>query len=197
MANPTQPREELVEKLTAVFRRHGYEGATIALLSEASGLSKASLYYQFPRGKEDMAEAVMQSLHAQQRDLVFAPLGQEGSPHQRLARMAEGLATFYQSGHSACIIDVFGIGFSGELFRPRLVKSILGLNAAIATVLEDAGLDAGDAARRAEDALISIQGALVISRATGSAAAFQRIISQLPDQLLGQAPGEPKQPSGT
>ena len=52
-------KEEVITKLVPVFRRYGYEGATVSRLSEATGLKKASLYYHFQGGKEQMAEAVL------------------------------------------------------------------------------------------------------------------------------------------
>ena len=52
-------KEEIILKLISVFRYYGYEGATISLLSEATGLKKASLYYHFQGGKEEMAKAVL------------------------------------------------------------------------------------------------------------------------------------------
>ena len=61
MAHPTLPREEVVDRLTRVFRREGYDGASLARLSEATGLGRSSLYHHFPRGKEDMADAVFEA----------------------------------------------------------------------------------------------------------------------------------------
>ena len=52
-------REEAIAQLSKVFRQYGYEGATLARLSAATGLRKASLYHHFPKGKEKMAAAVL------------------------------------------------------------------------------------------------------------------------------------------
>ncbi len=50
--------EELLDRLTSVFRTHGFEGASLSLISKATGLQRASLYHRFPGGKEEMAKAV-------------------------------------------------------------------------------------------------------------------------------------------
>ncbi len=55
MPAPLLPREEVLDRLAAAFRRDGYDGASIARLSAATGLGKASLYHYFPGGKQDMA----------------------------------------------------------------------------------------------------------------------------------------------
>ena len=65
MAHPALAKEEVVARLMKVFRREGYEGASLSRLSEATGLGRSSLYHHFPRGKEDMAAAVL--------DLARAP----------------------------------------------------------------------------------------------------------------------------
>lgn len=51
-------KAQIVGRLFIVFRDHGYEGASLADLSRATKLGKSSLYHHFPRGKEQMAEAV-------------------------------------------------------------------------------------------------------------------------------------------
>src|ERR1700759_5744096 len=53
-------REEILNRLFVVLRDHGYAGASLADLSRATGLGKSSLYHHFPRGKEQMAEAVLE-----------------------------------------------------------------------------------------------------------------------------------------
>ncbi|NJR74520.1 MAG: helix-turn-helix transcriptional regulator, partial [Scytonema sp. CRU_2_7] len=54
-----ESKEKVIVQLTKVFRQYGYEGATLARLSEATGLGKASLSSPFPKGKEEMAAAVL------------------------------------------------------------------------------------------------------------------------------------------
>jgi len=50
--------EELLDRLTSVFRTHGFEGASLSLISKATGLQRASLYHRFPGGKEEMAKGL-------------------------------------------------------------------------------------------------------------------------------------------
>lgn len=52
-------RADAVSALAEVFREHGFEGASLSLLSKATGLGKGSLYNFFPGGKEEMMEAVL------------------------------------------------------------------------------------------------------------------------------------------
>lgn len=184
MAHPTLPREEVVDRLMRVFRREGYDGASLARLSEATGLGRSSLYHHFPRGKEDMADAVLEASGIRAARLILAPLAAEGSVRSRLETMARGLSEFYFDGNESCLIELFGVGTTGLQFIPRLKRNIATLKHAIAGALMEGGIPEPSALRRAEDALVSIQGSLVLARASGSTDVFRRILAELPGRLL-------------
>ena len=85
--------DEVFQNIAEVFRTYGYEGASIRLLSEATGLERASLYHRFPNGKEGMAVAVIAHTGAWFHEHVFLPLrgassGRAGRP--TAARAARG-----------------------------------------------------------------------------------------------------------
>ena len=185
MAHPSLPKEEVVTRLLQVFRREGYDGASLARLSAATGLGRSSLYHHFPRGKEDMAEAVLALSGSRVDRLVLEPLAAPGPARDRLVAMAKGFGEFYESGQAACLIELFGVGTTGTQFIPHLTGSIANFVNAISSVLIEAGQSEPQAHRRAEDALVAIQGSLVLARASGSTAVFHRILAELPDRLLG------------
>lgn len=98
-----------IGELALVFRRYGYQGATTKLLSDASQLGKSSLYHHFPRGKEDMALAVV----SRTREVLFkellAPLA-PGISAASVARFTEGLYHFYENGQLGCIVATLSLG---------------------------------------------------------------------------------------
>ena len=55
---------------------------------------------------------------------------------------------------------------------------------AIAAVLRESGLPTRTARERAQDAVIGIQGSLVMARATGDTKPFRRTLRNLPQELL-------------
>jgi AcrR family transcriptional regulator len=188
MPSATVPKQEVLDRLTAAFRQFGYDGASLARLSKATGLGRSSLYHYFPNGKEDMAAAVLANAGARFDQSVLAPLRAAGAPsRERLARMTAGLDAFYAGGNAACLTDLFAIGDAGTLFRERIgsrIKAFIGLLAGVAVEI---GIDRQTAEKRAEDALIAIQGALVLSRGLASPEPFRRVLSELPDRLLAPA----------
>jgi TetR/AcrR family transcriptional repressor of lmrAB and yxaGH operons len=177
-------RDEVVDRLLTVFRRAGYDGASLAELAEATGLGRSSLYHHFPEGKADMAAAAMEAVGRWWHDHVLAPLREDGPPAQRLRRFGEALTEFYQGGKQACLTNLFTIGEAGGLFGPDLKKRTRKLIAELARVAEETGAVEEEAARRAEDAVVALQGSLVVARALGSTAPFTRVIEEMPGRLL-------------
>ena len=177
-------RNEVVARVMAVVRSQGYDGASLAELSRATGLGKSSLYHHFPDGKDDMVAAVLDHLETTLDAMVFAPLHAPGPPAARLKRMNESLLTFYREGREACLLASLGIGDASHRFHPR-VKQIFRLwMEAIAHVVRDRGLSRGLARSRAEEALVRIEGSLVLARSLDEPAIFQRALKALPDALL-------------
>ena len=190
MSRPQRlPDEDLVAHLSGAFRRNGYEGTSLADLSTATGMVKAALYHRFPAGKAGMAEAVEAAAGRDFVRLVIAPLQAGGTPSERIAAMAAGLMAYYAEGRNACLVEIFSIEATPEPIRRRLRAGVQGWVAAMAAVLAEAGVAPDTATRRAEDAVIRIQGALVVSRALAERRHFIDAVAGLRDQLL--PPGGP------
>lgn len=175
---------ELIQRLAEVFRAHGYEGANLNLLSEATGLKRASLYHRFPGGKEEMAETVLEDTNLWVEQHILAPLTEENDPKVKLEAMAEGIDTFYGGGEKSCLFDSLSFVAADTDIRQKVEAGLSSLVAAIAKVVEEAGFERAEAERRAEDAVIRIQGALVLARALEDTAPFKRVIQTFPKELL-------------
>lgn len=174
----------LTDRIADIFREEGYDGSSLSLLASRTELGKASLYHHFPGGKSEMAGAVYDRVSAAFTREVLAKLAGRGAPEERLRHMAEGLGRFYDDGRRACLIDVFSIGGVREDFQGKLAEAVNYWVAAIARTLVDAGQSEAEALERAEDAVIAIEGALVVARATGKPEVFQRTLRRLPGRLL-------------
>jgi len=186
MAHRTISDDDLLNSAMRLFRTHGAEGVSLSQLSEAIGLEKASLYYRFPGGKEEIVMAVLDSAGQWLETQLFPALRQAGPARKRAARAAELLRTFYEDGKLSCIIDVLSLP-GGSVRRHEALKAALeAWMAAFAALARDSGMTAAAARHAAEEALIRIEGSLVLSRALGDPAPFQRMLKQLPDLLTTQ-----------
>ena len=66
------PRDEVVARILTVFRDFGFDGASLAELSKATGLGRSSLYHYFPGGKDEMAVAVLERIDTWMRERALA-----------------------------------------------------------------------------------------------------------------------------
>jgi AcrR family transcriptional regulator len=177
-------REAAIDRIADVFRRFGYDGASLSAISSATGLGRARLYHHFPSGKEEMAREVFAQLGQAVQEDILDPLAAAGTPEQRLARWAKGVERFYAKGTKNCLLGAMVLSGSSDLFAAQLSGSFHAWIEALARTLRDAGLSKAVARRRAEDAVDRIQGSLVVSRGLRDARHFQRVLAELPGELL-------------
>lgn len=174
--------EQLMARIAEVFRRYGYEGASIRQLSEATGLERASLYHRFPGGKEEMALAVVARTGEWFGAHVFEPL-RVLPAELSVPRVASNLRDFYQRGELWCVLDVLTLGGSSDAIRAAVSRAYEAWRESFARVAREAGLPAAEAKARAQQAIVEIEGSLVISRVTGDPKAFLRVLQRLPELL--------------
>lgn len=177
-------REEVIARLLNLFRLHGFEGASLTMISEEVGLQKASLYHLFPGGKEEMAKAVLESVWGFFERQVLAPLQAEGDPKARLAEMIVQLREFYGDGRFSCLFDTLSLGGAENPFRKVIAEAMNAWVDALAGVAREHGATAAAARQRAERVVVTVQGALVVARCTADAKVFSRGLRELPGILL-------------
>ena len=180
-ARSRRPKEKIVARIAEVFRKHGYDGATLSRLIKATGLRHASLYHYFPDGKEGMARAALDDVGRWFKAHVLDILDRPGAPEARLKAAAEAIDAFYRGGRLPCLLAALALGQSREALKTELQGAVDGLVGAFARTLVDAGLPGDEAHRRAEDAVVRLQGALIVDRASAAKAAFRRFVDTLPD----------------
>jgi TetR/AcrR family transcriptional regulator, lmrAB and yxaGH operons repressor len=177
------PKETYIPSLLQLFRQYGYDGATLAKISETTGLGKASLYHHFPGGKDEMVSAVLDYLDGWVSQNILTALQGQGTVQERLQRMCDRLSQLYEDGHQPCLSATLLLGSSRDLFHEKVEQRYRNLIAAVAQVLVAEGWPETLARQRGEDAIVAIQGSLILSQGLGDTQAFQRIMAQLPQQL--------------
>jgi TetR/AcrR family transcriptional regulator, lmrAB and yxaGH operons repressor len=169
-------RASAVPALAEAFREHGFEGASLAVLSRATGLGKGSLYNFFPGGKEEMMEAVLRDIDTWFETAIFSPLGRAEDPAAAVASMIGDVTAYFRSGRRVCLVGCLGLNASGAAFSDRIRLYFERWIVALADCLRAAGVPEPMAAQLAEEAVSGIQGAIVLSRALDDEAAFLRIV---------------------
>ena len=179
MPAPHASKEEIVDRLFAVFRDRGFDGASLADLSRATGLGKSSLYHHFPRGKEQMAEAVLARATGL-IDLAILEEARSGMPLKvRLRKIVTSLEQIYSGGRTPCVLGQLATAAIGSTARKHLRQAFEHWIRAVAELAGEAGMPAGRAKKFAEDWVASLQGSLILQAATGDAGPFERALKCL------------------
>jgi len=178
MAKPETARGDILAALAEVFRAHGYEGATLALITEATGLGKGSLYNFFPGGKEQMAHEVLAAIDHWFNDKIYTPLRTAADPAKGIADMYAATGDYFHSGQRVCLVGVVALGASRDLFGEKVKVYFAGWVDALAVALRRLGNDKTEARRKAEQAVLEIQGALVLARAFDDPKVFSRALKE-------------------
>jgi len=175
MAQQTNENTALIQALFDIFRNHGYEGTTISLLSEVTGLQKSSLYHHFPKGKEDMLKAVVEFVSAQIQQHIIAPLlDTQVKPEKRFSNMIATIKAFYSDGRKNCLLNVLNLGEAkAEIKKLQNDDYNAWLNA-LTQLGQEVGMSQQEATEWAERFLIIVEGALVIQRLTSSKQTFEK-----------------------
>ena len=175
-----EARDAVVHSLAEVFRGVGYHGASMTQLAAATGLGRASLYHRFPGGKNQMAQEAVEHVHRWFGAIALAPLRESGPVGQRVRRMAAVLREFYANGRNSCLLDTMSVAPGAPEHQPAVRAAFDAWLGAMAAAAREAGLSPAVARQRAEDAIIRIEGALVLARISGDTGPFERTLAELP-----------------
>lgn len=177
MRKPQKSKEELLSDLTDIFRKNGFHGTTLSLLTEKTGLERASLYHYFSNGKGGMAEAVLLHVLEEFSSTVLSTLQTKEPPKTRLKKMLKALKDFYQDGKNLCFITVFSVG---EV-SPKVAKNLKSATETWQKLLADCLTQAKIKKPKEEAwaAVASVQGSLILNQVTNNQKAFDHTLSTL------------------
>lgn len=99
-------REQLMLQCAACFKQHGYTGASVSLLAQSCGLSKAAFYYDFS-SKDELLLEILTLTHQQLTQSIFAALRQ---PYSNLMQAYEHIHSaalrFFNYGGIGCLAGI-------------------------------------------------------------------------------------------
>ncbi|MDP9630444.1 UNVERIFIED_ORG: AcrR family transcriptional regulator [Ensifer adhaerens] len=106
MSRVVAERQDVIATLAEVFREHGYDGASLNLITEKTGLGKGSLYHFFPGGKEEMAEAVLGDIALWFQTNIFDLLRNSERPAAAIDDMFASVDSYFRRGRRLCLMGV-------------------------------------------------------------------------------------------
>jgi TetR/AcrR family transcriptional repressor of lmrAB and yxaGH operons len=166
---PPPSRERLLDSAVDLLQRQGYHATGLNELLERSEAPRGSLYHYFPGGKEQIgAEAI-----ARAGGQVAAAVAHLLRAKPSVADAVEALAGLLAAGLEAsdfergCPVATTALEVTprSEPIRAAVQASFESWLAPLRERLEAAGFDRLQAARRADLAIATLEGALVLARA--------------------------------
>ncbi|WP_026792159.1 TetR/AcrR family transcriptional regulator [Pleomorphomonas oryzae] len=176
MAKTIAERADVVPLLAEVFREYGFDGASLSVIGERTGLGKGSLYHFFPGGKEEMAAAVLQEIDRWFEAEIYKPLREATDPRAAIDGMLRAVDDYFRSGRRICLVGAFALDNVRDRFAAAVKGYFAEWRSALASALERAGCSPDLAHALAEETVVAIQGALVLARALDDTAVFARSI---------------------
>lgn len=99
-------REQLLLQSALCFKQHGYTGASVSMLAQACGLSKAAFYYDFS-SKDALLYEILDTTHQQLRNGIFLQLRQTHSNLTAAYRQIHANAEYFFSfGGMGCLAGI-------------------------------------------------------------------------------------------
>lgn len=168
MAKPTDSKAKTLSAAARLMRQQGYHGTALHDILAAAGSPRGSLYFHFPRGKEEIGEAALTLAGEAVRQSIAEAAETSESAEVFLIRIARGMASdLAKSGYKeGCPIATAALETSAQ-------SDVLGAAARAAFQkweteikrgLERFGMASSEADLIATTALSQLEGALLLAR---------------------------------
>ena len=178
MAKASDSKGKTLAAAAKLFRQQGYHGTALHDILAAGGSPRGSLYFHFPKGKEEIGEAALTLAGEAVRQAIAHAAETSANAEIFLTRVARGMASdLEKSGYkegcpiattaleTAAQSDVLGAA-TGNVFRKWEHEIRRGL--------ERFGMTSGDADLVATLVLSQLEGALLLARTYRSLEPIQR-----------------------
>lgn len=172
----------MIRDLGAVFRIYGFDGATLSLLTQSTGLERASLYHHFPKGKTDMARVVLMDALEKLQTSVVSTLTSSQPAKARIEAMIKAVSSFYSHGNDVCFVTIFSMGDSDSEISKATKIAVRSWAKLLEKTLTELGIPKPMEA--AQNAISTIQGSLVLSKTLGDVKVFSNCLKGLRSQWL-------------
>jgi TetR/AcrR family transcriptional regulator, lmrAB and yxaGH operons repressor len=172
---PDRSRAALIDIAATLFRRQGYAATGLNQILDEAGVNTGSLYHHFPQGKQQLAAAVVDGAGAAIEQLLRRFLAGSLPVADIVDRWVDllvgGLTADPRDGCPIEPIATESVSAS-PLVREASARAFTGWCAAIDERLRSEGWAAQEAKDVAVTLISLIEGALILSRIAGDAAAL-------------------------
>ncbi|KJK18932.1 TetR/AcrR family transcriptional regulator [Pseudomonas sp. NPDC087612] len=184
------PRDQLLQRCANTFKRYGYHGTTMDMLSAACGLTKASFYHHYPN-KEALLRDVLAWTHEGLAKHLFSIADDLSlSPVQRLEEMGRKAGRVFEADAIGCLMAVVAIDASygkNELMVP--IREFFAAWAKAFARLYQGLLDDEQAQARGRQLVADYEGAILLARIHDDMSYFKAVTQRALGELQGTHKG--------
>lgn len=180
------PRDELLLRCARTFKRCGYHGTTMDMLSNACGLTKASFYHHYPN-KEALLRDVLEWTHEQvARSLFVIAYDDSLAALERLRKIGTKINRLFQDEVIGCLMGVVAVDASYMAcdLMPPIRRFLEDWARALAHIYRSR-FDEEEALRRGWQSVADYEGAILLARIQGDPwyidAVTRRALEQMQD----------------
>ena len=193
MAKATDSKGKTLAAAAKLFRQRGYHGTALNDILAVAGSPRGSLYFHFPRGKEEIGEAALAlSGEAVRQGIAKAAEASENA-EIFLVRMVRGMAAELERSdyREGCPIATSALETSAQsdVLRAATRGAFQKWELEIKRALFRFGMPAGDADLAATLVLSQLEGALLLARTYRSLEPMQRAERALKLLVRGKQEG--------
>jgi TetR/AcrR family transcriptional repressor of lmrAB and yxaGH operons len=175
MPRPDRSRAALLDSAALLFRRQGYAATGVNQILESADVKAGSLYHHFPAGKQELAAAVVDTVGAdierRLRSFLDSDLAVADIVEGWIDLMSAGLSSDQRDGCPIEPIATESVNASPQV-RDASARAFGGWRSAVADRLRSDGWPDDDAQQTALAVIALLEGALMLSRIAGDAAAL-------------------------
>lgn len=186
MGRMSDARDRILQAATDLIHDRGYAAVSVSDICSAAGLKKGSFYHFFPSKLELVLETIDQ-FAAGQRDAVGAMMRSPGSARDKLRVMFEGVSGGTKACEAQCGAirgcPIGNLALEMAHREPAIAQKLRQVfsqwRAGVESVLQ-AGVAAGefnleDPRAVAESLIAFVEGSILLAKATGDTAVFERL----------------------
>ena len=178
MAKVADSKEKTLSAAVKLFSQRGYHGTGLQDILEAGGAPRGSLYFHFPKGKEQIGEAAVQLGTEGVREFITDAAQTSGNVQAFLVKLARGMAanlerSGYREGRPVATTALETAAQSDVLGRAART-AFQTWEQEIKRALISFGMKANKADRTATAVLSQLEGALLLARTYRSLEPMQR-----------------------
>jgi len=188
MGSHVKSKNNLIQILMNDFRVYGFDALSLSKISESTSLGKASLYHHFPGGKEQMALEVMTAATEWINNEIITVLTSSDEPRKRLRLVLKKFNEFYECGAKPCILESLVASDAPQTVKHAARLAFEILLEGFKKLAKDLNKSNNEARQLAECTVITLQGALIVSRGMLDQNIFKRSIGRIESLFFNDNP---------